>query len=220
MVEEMIKYDKDYNPIIEYWAEIENGLVVSDKVRKTYAKIVSDLTAESEWYYSNARANHIIEFIENFCKHSKGKLGGKPVVLELWQKSMLATIFGFIDIDGNRKYREALLIVGKKNGKSLLASAVGLYLLTADKEAGPEVYAVATKRDQAKIIWTEAKRMRNKSPVLRDKVKALVGELDCEFNDGVFKPLASDVDTLDGLNIHGALMDEIQQWKNCKAMYD
>lgn len=216
----MIKYPKDYNPILEYWAEIENGLVVCDKVRKTYKKIVEDLTAESEWYYSPARANHIIEFIENFCKHSKGKLGGKPVVLELWQKAMLATIFGFIDIEGNRKYREALLIVGKKNGKSLISSAVGLYLLTADGEAGPEIYSVATKRDQAKIIWLESKRMRNKSPVLRKKIRALVGELDCDFNDGVFKPLASDVDTLDGLNIHGALMDEIQQWKNGKALYD
>jgi phage terminase large subunit-like protein len=147
-------------------------------------------------------------------------MGGKPVILEVWEKAMIATIFGFIDIEGNRKYREALLIVGKKNGKSLLASAVGNYLLIADGESGPEVYSVATKKDQAKIIWSEAVRMRNKSPALRKRTKALVGELKADFNDGTFKALASDTNTLDGLNVHGALMDEIHQWKNGKPLYD
>lgn len=216
----MIKYPDDYNPILEYWSEIENGLVVSDKIRRTYKKLVNDLFDEGEYYYSHKRANHVIEFIENYCRHSKGKLGGQPVVLELWEKAMLAAIFGFIDIEGNRKYRESLLIVGKKNGKSLIASCVGLYLLVGDGESGPEVYAVATKRDQAKIIWSESKRMRNKSPALRKRIRALVGELDSDFNDGIFKPLASDTDTLDGLNVHGVLMDEIHQWKNGKALFD
>ena len=218
----MIKYPLDYNPILEYWAKIQSGEeVVSEKVRKTYKKVVHDLTDNSsEYYYSPKRANHIIEFGENYCKHSKGKEGGKPVRLELWEKAHLATVFGFIDIEGNRKYRESLLIVGKKNGKSLLASIVGLYLLVGDNEPGPEVYAVATKRDQAKIIWGEAKRMRNKSPALRKRIKALVAELVSDFNDGVFKPLASDSDTLDGLNVSGGLMDEIHQWKQGKALYD
>lgn len=218
----MIKYPLAFNPILEYWEQIESGKeAVSEKVRKTYQKIVYDLTDNSsEYYYSPKRANHIIEFGENYCKHSKGKEGGKPVRLELWEKAHLATVFGFIDIEGNRKYRESLLIVGKKNGKSLLASIVGLYLLVGDNEPGPEVYAVATKRDQAKIIWGEAKRMRNKSPALRKRIKALVAELVSDFNDGIFKPLASDSDTLDGLNVSGGLMDEIHQWKNGKALYD
>lgn len=218
----MIKYPTDYNPIIEYWEQIESGKeVVCDKIRRTYKKIVYDLTdKDSEFFYSPARANHVIEFIENFCRHSKGKLGGKPVTLELWEKAMLATIFGFIDIDGNRKYREAILIVGKKNGKSLIASCVGLYLQIADNEPGAEIYAVASKRDQAKIIWSEAKRMIRKSPVLKKRIKTLVAELVSDFNDGVFKPLSSDSDTLDGLNIHGALMDEFHQWKNGRPLYD
>ena len=148
----MIKYPKDYNPILEYWEKIESGQeVVSDKIRRTYKKIVKDLTdTNSEFFYSHLRGNHIIEFAENYCHHSKGKFGGKPVVLELWEKALLATIFGFIDIEGNRKYREALLIVGKKNGKSLIASIVGLYMQIADNEAGSEVYAVASMKDQAK----------------------------------------------------------------------
>ena len=218
----MIKYPLTYNPILEYWEQIESGKeIVSDKIYRTYKKIVFDLTDnDSEFFYSPSRANHIIEFGENYCRHSKGKFGGKPVVLELWEKAMLATIFGFIDIEGNRKYREALLIVGKKNGKSLIASIVGLYLQVGDNEAGPEIYAVATKKDQAKIIWSESKRMVRKSPSLLKRIRTLVAELVSDFNDGVFKPVASDSDTLDGLNVHGGLMDEIHQWKNGKALFD
>lgn len=218
----MIKYSADYNPISEYWDKIQSGEeVVCDKIRRTYKKIVYDIENPGEYFYSNKRANHVIEFFENYCRPSRGKYGGKKVILELWEKAMLATIFGFIDINGLRKYREAILIVGKKNGKSLLSSGVGVYLLIADGENGPEVYAVATKRDQAKIIWTEAKRMVRKSPALLRRIKPLVAELSSEdFNDGTFKPLASDSDTLDGLNVHGALMDEIHQWKNGRKLFD
>lgn len=217
-----VKYPDDYNPIREYWELIQSGKeVVSLKIYKTYKKLIQDLdNNDSEYYYSNARANHIIEFGENYCRHSKGKMGGQPVVLELWEKAHLAAVFGFIDIEGNRQYRESLLIVGKKNGKSLLASIVGLYMQVGDGEPGPEVYAVATKKDQAKIIWGEAKRMVNKSPALKKRIRRLVAEMPSDFNEGVFKPVASDSDTLDGLNVHCVLMDEIHQWKNGKPLYD
>ncbi|MEY8381968.1 terminase TerL endonuclease subunit [Christensenellaceae bacterium 44-20] len=219
----MIKYPEKYNPIAEYWKAIESGTeVVSLKIRKTYEKLYRDtLDDAGEYYYNSKRANHAIEFVENFCRHSKGKMGGKPVRLELWEKALIASVFGFVDITGNRKYREVILIVGKKNGKSLLSSAIGLYLLIGDNEPGAEVYAVATKKDQAKIIWNESKRMVRKSPALSKRIKALTHELSSEeYNDGVFKPLASDSDTLDGLNVHGVLMDEIHQWKHGKALFD
>lgn len=218
----MIKYPDNYNPILEYWEEIQSGkIVVSKKIKQTYKKLVYDLENPNEFFYSPRRGNHIIEFAENFCHHSKGKFGGKPVRLELWEKAMLAAIFGFVDINGFRKYQRAVLIIGKKNGKSLLASIVGLYLQVGDGEAGPEVYAVATKKDQAKIIWTESKRMVKNSKSLLKRIKPLTHELSSEdFNAGIFKPLASDSDTLDGLNVHGALMDEFHQWKNGKLLYD
>lgn len=218
----MKKYPLTYNPILEYWEEIESGReIVSDKVRRTYKKVIYDIHNPGEYFYSPKRANHIIEFFENYCHHSKGKSGGQKVVLELWEKAMLAAVFGFIDINGLRKYHESLLIVGKKNGKSLIASGVGLYMLVGDGEQGPEVYATATKKDQSKIIWLESKRMVKKSPALLRRIKPLVAELSSEdFNAGVFKPLASDSDTLDGLNVHCGLMDEIHQWKNGKALYD
>lgn len=216
------KYPLDYNPIREYWERIQSGEInVGQKVYKTYRHVVEEMDRkDNAYFYDPRRANHILEFFENYLHHSKGICGGQLVKLELFEKAMLATAFGFVDIEGNRQYREVLLIVGKKNGKSLLASGVGLYMLHADGEPGPEIYAVATKRDQAKIIWQEAKRMVRKSPSLAKRTRSLVAELDSDWNDGVFKPLASDSDTLDGLNIHCALMDEIHQWKNGRALFD
>lgn len=215
-------YPLTYNPILEYWNLIESGQeIVSRKIYLWYKYVAHQVNNPGEYFYSPKRANHVLEFAENYCKLSKGAGAGKLVRLELWEKAHLATIFGFIDINGNRQYRESILIVGKKNGKSLLASIVGLYMQIGDGEPGPEVYAVATKRDQAKIIWMEAKRMVRKSQVLARRIKTLVAELSSElFNDGIFKPLASDSDTLDGLNVHCVLMDEIHQWKNGKALFD
>lgn len=215
-------YPISYNPIIEYYEGIEAGTyIVCRKIRLWYKYLVDKIYNPGEYFYSAKRANHVIEFAENYCKLSKGTGAGSTVKLELWEKAHLASIFGFVDINGVRQCTEALLIVGKKNGKSLLASIIGLYMLVGDGEPGPEVYAVATKKDQAKIIWSEAKRMVRKSPTLLRRIKPLVGELSSEvFNDGIFKPLASDSDTLDGLNVHCGLMDEIHQWKNGKALFD
>jgi len=210
------------NPIFEYWQQIESGtVVVSDKVRRVYKKLVADLTdPNSEWEYDESRANHAITFIERYCKHSKGKMGGKPFILELWQKALVAAMFGVVHkIDGTRRFQEVMLIVARKNGKSTLAAAIGLYLQIADGEPGAEVYACATKKDQAKIIWLEAKRMVKKSPALRKRIKPLVAEMVSDFNDSVFLPLGSDSDRLDGLNVHGALLDEIHAWKD-KNLYD
>lgn len=215
------RYPITYNPILEYWGKIENGEEVAcAKIRKLYAHLADKIRNPGKYHYSPARANHVLEFAENYCRHSKGKFGGQLVRLELWEKALLAAAFGFIDDDGLRQYQTVLLIVAKKNGKSLIASVVGNYMLTADGEAGPEVYAVATKRDQAKIIWNEAKRMIKKSPSLSKRIRALVGELAFDENDGTFKPLASDSNSLDGLNVHCALMDEIHQWQNGRALYD
>jgi phage terminase large subunit-like protein len=218
----VIRYPLDYNPILEYWEKIQSGEeVVSDKVRRVYKKLVQDIfDKDSEWEYNPKRANHAIEFVENFCKHSKGKMGGKPFILELWQKALIAATFGFVHkIDGTRKYRELMLIVARKNGKSALGSAIALYMQVADGEPGPEIVSAATKKDQAKIIWSESKRMVKKSPALRKRIKTLVAELVSEFNDGSFKPLSSDSNTLDGLNVHCALIDELHAIED-KNLYD
>lgn len=211
------------NPIITYFEKIDSGeIITSQKVYKVYKNLIDTVinNPKSQWEYSEERAWHAIEFIERYCKHSKGSVAGKPFILEPWQKALIAAMFGIIDkIDGTRKFQEVVLIVARKNGKSTLAAAVGLYLMISDGELGPEIYSVATKKDQSKIIWLEAKRMVRKSKALAKRIKTLVSEMNSDKNDSVFKPLGRDSDSLDGLNVHGALFDEVHAWKD-QNLYD
>ena len=214
---------KVYNdPIHQYWAAIIDGQeCVGKKVKAVYEEQIRIIEDEKgEWEYNANYANHALYFIERYCRQSKGKMGGKPIVLELWQKALIACAFGIINKKTRlRKYQQVLLVVGRKNGKSTLASAVGLYLMIGDGEAGAEIYVAATKEDQAKIIWQEAKKMVKKSPTLLKRIKPRVKELVADINDSSFRPLGADSETLDGLNVHGALLDEIHAWKG-KELYD
>lgn len=176
--------------IEEYYNEIKSGKIeVSHKVKVVYKKLVHDIrhkqqvsffneiTEETEthtYVFDERKANRPIEFIEKFCRHSKGKWANKPLKLELWQKALIQAMYGFVDEDTRlRKYKKVILFIGRKNGKSTLASALGLYHMTADGEAGSECYSVAVKKDQAKIVWEEAKRMIKKSPALKKRIKTL-----------------------------------------------
>ena len=220
------------NYIQEYVDKIRSGeIIVSSKVKTLYYKLEDDIKNPKEmkiydeindeyenhrYIFDESKANRPIQFIEKFCKHSKGrKFAGKPVKLELWQKAFISAIYGFVDEEtGFRKYRKALLFIARKNGKSTLAAALGLYMLTSDGEAGAECYSIATKKDQAKIVWKEAKRMVKKSPVLLKRVRPLVAELYYEKQEAVFLPLSSDSNSLDGLNAYYVSADEVQAMKD------
>lgn len=211
---------RDY--IQEYWEEIKSGkTVVSKKIYDMYQQIVKDKNNNAAvYYYDEQRAQCAMEFICFYCRQSKGAEGGKTLNLLLWQKAMICTLFGMVDADGYRKYRELFLVVARKCGKTTLASAIGLYMLYCDNENGAEIYSVATTREQAKLSWEESKKMIKKSPDLSKRARALIGEIITDFNDGKFKPLASDSNTLDGLNPSGCIMDEVAAWTNGQALYD
>lgn len=198
------------------------------KILTVYRKLVYDIyhpkkisfyneaTEEDEehvYVFDNKKGNRPIEFIEKYCRHSKGKWARQPIKLELWQKACIQAIFGFIDKEtGNRKYIKAALFIGRKNGKSTLSAAIGLYMLTADGEGGAECYSVAVKKDQAKVVWEEAKRMVKKSPTLLKRVKTLVNGLFYDKAEAFFKALASMDNSLDGLNASYVAADEIHAW--------
>lgn len=203
------------NPIIEYNEKIQSGEIEAcSKIKTVYRALVRDIQENKKWEYSERKAKHAIFFIENFCKHSKGKFANESVKLELWERALVASTFGIVDkTTKKRRFKEVFLVVGKKNGKSLLASAISLYMLTADGESGAECYSVATKKDQAKIVFSEAERMVKKSPDLRASIKSRINCLSYDSADSIFKPLSSDSDTEDGLNIHFADCDEIHAWK-------
>ena len=125
----------------------------------------------------------------------------------------MAAIFGIVDKEtGYRKHNEVLVVVARKNGKSTWASAIALYMLVGDGEQGAEVYATAVKRDQAKIVFDESKRMRDKSPVLHSNVYKSKFALEYRATESKYEPLASETKSLDGLNGHLYVMDEIHAW--------
>lgn len=226
--------------IEEYYKFIEkNPNKVPEKVKKVYKKLVEDIkkphqvsfynkTTNSQeihtYIFDEKKANRAIIFIEKYCKQSKGKWNGKPLKLQLWQKALIQAMFGFVDEEtGLRKYKKVILFVARKNGKSVLAAAISTYMLTKDGEGGAEVYSVATKREQAKIVWDEAKKMINKSPSLKKRIRCLIGGIYYDSTDSVFRALASDSNSLDGLNAHFVVADEVHAWKDknlMDVMYD
>lgn len=204
----------------QYLKQIQNGkVIVSRKIRIVYEYFVLELPEDkSKWEYRDDLALHVIDFIENYCVTTKGRAG--PLQLELFQKAALSLMFGWVEKGTSlRKHKINHFIVGRKNGKSTLASAVALYLLFADGEAGPEIYSVATKQDQAKIIWEESAKMIRKSSRLKQLGRTLYNDILSDINDGSFRALGRDSKTLDGLNPSGALMDEIEAWTDMN-MYD
>ncbi len=226
--------------IEEYYEWIKaNPKKVGEKVTTIYKRLVDDLKAprkvsfvnqetgeieEHTYIFDEKKANKCINFIEKYCKQSKGQWNGKPLKLELFQKAFLQALFGFVDKDtGFRRYKKAILFVARKNGKSVLDSGIATYMLTKDGEGGAEIYSVATKRDQSKIVWEESKKMIRKSPVLAKRIRSLTTGIYYDHTDSLFRALASDSNSLDGLNSHMVIADEVHAWKDknlLDVMYD
>ena len=229
-----MSYIEEYNRWIE-----KNPNKVCNKIKKIYKRLEEDIskerhvsffnlttgeTEEHTYIFDEYLAHRPINFAEKYCKQSKGKWNGKMLRLELFQKAMIEAAFGFIDKDTRkRKYRKVIFFVARKNGKSVLDSAIATYMLTMDNEGGAEVYSVANKRDQSKIVWDEAKRMIKKSPQLSPVIRCLVGGIYYDKTDSYFRALASDSNSLDGLNSHLVIADEVHAWKDknlLDVMYD
>ena len=224
--------------IEKYYKWIENNPnKVCKKIKTIYKRLAEEVNKEKEvrfvnkatgeiethtYHFDKERANLPIEFIEDLCRQSKGKWNGKPLKLELFQKAMIEAAFGFVDENNHRKYRKVIFFVARKNGKSVLDSAIATYMLVGDREGGAEVYSIATKKEQAKIVWEETKRMIKKSP-LNKYIRCLIGGIYYDKKDSYFRALASDSNSLDGLNSHLVIADEVHAWKDknlLDVMYD
>lgn len=166
------------------------------------------------------KAEHVCRFIE-LLPHVKGEWAGQPVVLEGWQIFILVTVFGWYRRDGRRRFRTVYIEVPRKNAKSTLSSGVALYMLTADNEGGAEVYSAATTREQARIVFDDARRMAELTPGFRKRfgIKVFAHSLVAQAISGIFKPLSAEGSTLDGLNIHFVVVDELHAHKT-RAVYD
>jgi len=162
--------------------------------------------------FDEEAAIKVLKFF-SILKHSKGEWAGQPLRLEPWQQFLIWALFGWKREDGTRRFRTAYIEVARKNGKSTLGAGIGLYLFAADGEPGAEVYSAATKRDQARITHSEAMRMVRASPMLSKRVKPFKDNLNVPNTASKYEPLGADADTMDGLNVHGAIIDEVHAHK-------
>ncbi len=205
------------HPVSAYIAGVQDGTIPAGQlIRLAVGRHVHDLDEGPRrgLRFDRAAAQHAIDFF-GFLKHSKGEWAGQPFVLEPWQQFILWVLFGWKRADGLRRFRVAYVEVPRKNGKTTLMAGVGLYLMVADGEPGAEIYSAATKRDQAKLSWGEAVKMVKASPALTKMVKhwKASDNLNVEATASKFQPLGADADTMDGLNVHGALIDELHAHK-------
>jgi phage terminase large subunit-like protein len=203
--------DKDLHPAEKYARDVEAGNIVACKwIRLAVKRHLRDLkTAHKRGlYFDRVAAEHAIEFF-GFLHHSKGEWAGQVFTLEPWQQFKVWMLFGWRQDNGTRRFRTCYTSIARKNGKTTEMSGVGLYLLDADDEPGAEVYSAATKRDQARLSHGEAVRMVKKSPMLQRRIRVFRDNLSVEATNSKFEPLGRDADTMDGLNIHGALVDEL-----------
>ena len=204
---------------LEYIREVTSGKVpVCKMVKLAVKRHVADLKKSKAgtfpYYFDQKKAQSAIIFF-SLLVHTKGKLAGQKLKPEPWQQFIIAMIYGWRRVDNNkRRFRKAYIQVARKNGKSFLAAGVSLYDLIT--EPGAEVYSAATKKDQARIVFDDAKKTVQYSKDLKKYIKPLAHSLTCA--DGSMKPLASDSNTLDGLNPSCAIIDEYHAHKTTELI--
>lgn len=203
------------SPVDAYAEDVLAGRIVTGPlVRLAAERHVRDLDAGKSrgLRFDHNAAEHALDFFQ-FLRHSKGEWAGERFDLAAWQSFAVGSIFGWRRADGLRRFRTGYVEVGRKNGKSSVAAGVGTYLFVGDQEPGAEVYTSATKRDQARIVHSEAVRMVKSSPELAPHIMVFKDNLSILGTASKYEPLGADADTLDGLNVHGAIVDEIHAHK-------
>lgn len=168
--------------------------------------------------WSLPHALHAINFFR-FCRHPKGPLGGQRIELAPWQKFCIGSVFGWLRADGTRRFRTSFRVVAKKNGKSTECAGVGLYCMLGDGEFGAEVYSTATSKDQAKLVFEPAKFMARSSPELLSRLDVFKNNISDQVTQSKFMPLHSDAESVDGINPHCAIHDELHRHKT-RALLD
>lgn len=200
------------NYIYEYFQRIKEGsIVVGRWILLLYEYIVKGLENKS-FYFVPKKADRAIKYIENYCHHSKGR--NDLLKLELWQKALVSVIFGVVDEYGNRQFREIVLLVARKNGKSLFASAIMDYVAFLDGEYGAEIYCLAPKLEQAEIVYSCFWQMCQAEEDTRSKIVARGRKADfyIEESNTIIKKIAFNAKKSDGFNPHLVVCDEIASW--------
>lgn len=196
--------------ITEYYKKIQAGEVKVGKwIKLLYEQIVTGLRG-GLFLFDDAKAQKAIDFIQSFCHHCEGR--NDLIVLELWQRALVSLIFGIVDENGVRVFREVFVVMGRKNGKSLLASAIIAYTVYLDGEYGAKVYCLAPKLEQAAIVYDNFYRMLQAEPELSELAQKRRSDIYLEATNSSIKPLAFNAKKSDGFNPHMTVCDEIASW--------
>jgi phage terminase large subunit-like protein len=226
------------NYILSYFQKIKDGTIIAGKwILLIYERIINDLE-QKRYIFDQKKANTAIDWIESHCFHVEGVLAPGNLKLELWQKAFISCLFGLVDEDGQRVYGEVLLLIGRKNGKSALASAIANYIWRAEGGYGTKIFCLAPKLEQADIVYNTIWQMVQLDPEYQD-MKEILSEKDMhnkKVNDdsmlprhrrtdltipgtnSTIKKIASAVKRSDGFNPSCCLADEIAAWDGDKGL--
>lgn len=210
------------NYVRQYVRAIRAGTVtVPEPVRQVYERLDAEAADKSCPYRFSAKLGaHAIRFIETFCRHYEGEHAGQLVKLDLWEKAFIQTLFGWVDKKTRlRRFREFFLLVARKNGKSFLSACIMVYMLVADGEAGAQCVSIATKYDQAAIVYKTARKIIEQDADLSALVVPIIGGMEFKLTNSTMKALASKSKTLDGLNLHYCSCDELHAQED-RNLYD
>lgn len=208
-------------PDLQLWCEgvVKGKIVSGEKIKQLAQMLLNDLENPGKWRFDRRKAERAVYFIEHFCYIPSGRIG-QPFKMELYEKAIVETIFGFVSSEtGLRRYNEVLIIVARKNGKTSLMAAIEWYMLVADGEGAPQIYNLATTGDQAKLGFNACLRMRRQSKAFRAKTRKRTDDIYFPYNMGSIKPMYNNPDSLDGLDVSCAVMDEIHAMKT-RELYD
>ena len=206
------------NYILEYYQAIKDGSVVTSKWVRLVFEILIEGIESKKWTFDQKKANKAIRFIESNCHHSEGALAPKKLKLELWQKAIVSAIFGIIGEDGFRQFRECLVLVGRKNGKTLFASSIMEYMIYADSEYGAKAFCLAPKVEQADIVYSAFWQSVQLEPELKAKTKHRKSDIYVTETNSSVKKIAFNASKSDGFNPHFVVADEIAAWSGDKGL--
>ena len=213
------------NYILEYYQDIKDGSALVGKWVKALYELIVHGIEDGIYLYDAKKANKAIEWIEKYCHHTEGEKAPEHIRLELWQKALLACMFGLCDPkNGKRQFREVFLVVGRKNGKSLFASAIANYIFFEDGGFGARVYCVAPKLDQADIIYNDIWTMITLEPELMQSkdvpveaqpntARHRMTDLYIESSNSTVKKIAFSAKKSDGFNPSLCICDEVASWQ-------
>lgn len=206
------------NYIIEYYQGLKDGSQIAGRWVHLVYEIICNNIDEGSYIFDEKKAGRAIKFIETFCRHNKGALAPKRLVLDLWEKAFISCLYGVVDEAGFRIFREVALFVGRKCGKTLLAAAIINYEAYADGEYGSEIYCVAPKLDQSDLVYSAFEFTKDKNPDLAKRTRKRKNDYIIDATNTTIKKIAFNEKKADGYNPMLTVADEISSWPAARGL--